>query len=445
MNLEEFEKGLAGSDAAARAAAMTDADKAALANTAMESAPADIVPLSAWTSRRKWTTSAAAVVVVGLAATSMNGAMVADRGPRLELTAGGNSALAGDQALGGLESKKSMYGGWLAGYNFIADGTFSDEAQVGTAYKMVGWTDFEARFNQVGASFGMNKATFDKANNLWAAEDSDNKDIFLNAWLDESGFGGFQYIDNKILGYDCTVISSETGAEDCTIEPTKNLPTRAAAETKFRSLLAAWNVSLDDLKFETYIDQYAVTIIATKYVEGAASPLTWSVTFAEDARIQYANGTMGDLVALGEYDLISPADAIKRANEISVKQQAAWAETETDMASYTKGVLAVPASDGGPTSDPSDGTENPEPIEEPYLTRGSYEPVDMYITDIKRGMQMAWLADGTQLWVPTYEFFGHEKGGNTMEWPVGSTIAIVASQFDLDAYTKGLGGNVRAM
>jgi hypothetical protein len=60
-------------------------------------------------------------------------------------------------------------------------------------------------------------------------------------------------------------------------------------------------------------------------------------------------------------------------------------------------------------------------------------------------MEMAWLANGTQLWVPTYEFFGHEKGGTTWDWPVGSTIAIVASQFDLDAYTQGFGGNVRAM
>jgi hypothetical protein len=414
----------------------------------MESAPAEIVALSSWTSRRKWTTSAAALVVVGLAATSMNGAMVADRGPRLELTAGGNSALAGDQALGGSESSKSMVGGWMMGYNFIADGNFSTDAQVGTAYKMVGWTNFEERFNQVGQTFGLDKATFDKANNLWAADDSDNKDIFLNAWLDESGFGGFQYIDNKILGYDCKAISSDTGAEDCTIEPTKNLPTRAAAENKFRALLAEWNVSTADLKFETYIDQYAVTIIATQYVDGVASPLVWSVTFAEDARIQYANGSMGDLVAVGEYDLISPADAIKRANEISAKQQAAWGEVSPDgdltvkegMATPATGYSVVTASDGGPTSDtedrtsdPSVGTESPatdepiEPIAEPYLTGGNYEPVEMFVTDIKRGMQIAWLADGTQLWVPTYEFFGHEKGGTTWDWPVGSTIAIVAS------------------
>jgi hypothetical protein len=51
----------------------------------------------------------------------------------------------------------------------------------------------------------------------------------------------------------------------------------------------------------------------------------------------------------------------------------------------------------------------------------------------------------TSLWVQRYEFFGHEKGGTTREWPVGSTIAIVASQFDIDAYTQGFGGNVRAM
>jgi hypothetical protein len=382
--------------------------------------------------------------------------MVADRGPRLELTAGGNSAAAGDQALGGSESSKSMVGGWMMGYNFIADGNFSTDAQVGTAYKMVGWTNFEERFNQVGQSFGLNKATFDKANNLWAADDSDNKDVFLNAWLDESGFGGFQYIDNKILGYDCKAISSDTGAEDCTIAPTKNLPTRAAAENKFRALLAEWNVSVADLKFETFIDQYAVTIIATQYVDGVASPLVWSVTFAEDARIQYANGSMGDLVAVGEYDLISPADAIKRANEISAKQQAAWStdsmsNTKEGMASPANAYSVVTASDGGPTSEPSDGTESPatdepiEPIAEPYLTDGNFEPVDMYITEIKRGMEMAWLANGTQLWVPTYEFFGHEKGGTTWDWPVGSTIAIVASQFDLDAYTQGFGGNVRAM
>jgi hypothetical protein len=54
------------------------------------------------------------------------------------------------------------------------------------------------------------------------------------------------------------------------------------------------------------------------------------------------------------------------------------------------------------------------------------------VTRVELTYETFWLADGTVVWLPTYQFYGYFKGGEVDEtYPIGTIVGLVDDVIDL--------------
>ncbi|UJP40876.1 hypothetical protein [Cellulomonas palmilytica] len=199
-------------------------------------------------------------------------------------------------------------------------------------------------------------------------------------------------------------------AADCT----GDAPSQKSATATAKKTLEDLGLDAGDYTFEVTTDSGAGTnVLATLVVDGQATQAVWSFLVMSDG-VQSAYGPIAPVVELGDYDVISAADAVERLNDPrfsggwgGVWPLAAGAREEAALAGK-----AASADEPGVPATPRAG----DPIAWPVT--------QVAITSARLGVALQVLDDGASVLVPAYEL--SDDSGAT--W---SVIAVEDDQLDL--------------
>ena len=198
-------------------------------------------------------------------------------------------------------------------------------------------------------------------------------------------------------------------------------PTGAAAVKRAKAAIASVGADVADLELEEQGDDGSVeqtTVLGYQVVDGQRTGAVWSVQLGHDGLVSL-NGPLAPLVAMGSYDVISPAAAVERlgdprfgATVSGVTPLAArgmvtaeGSTADAPTAAATPVAPTVPAT-------PTPGTAIPWPVDRVTITKA------------RLGVAQQTAPDGATTLVPTYELSGDD--GST--WTV---LAVADDQLDL--------------
>ncbi|WP_448073900.1 hypothetical protein [Georgenia yuyongxinii] len=221
------------------------------------------------------------------------------------------------------------------------------------------------------------------------------------------------------------------GSGACTTRDLGPAPASDAATARTRDLLAA--AGLDPATFEYEVPDNAgepmTTVIAHQVVEGQRTGVQWYVALSGTG-VQSASGALAPLVALGEYPVVGPAEAVARLTDprfgplgggvsILAESTALRAEQAPGAADGAAEQApapddAVPAEPGRPQGPPAaaaPGAPVPWPVREVTLTQA------------RLGVAQYTTPSGSTLLVPAYEF-----GAGQETW---SVVALAEDALDL--------------
>jgi len=450
-------------DPAAGATSDLTALRAAVAARAEEPAGAAAIPDELAVRRRArfgWparvAAAAAAVLVVGsggyaLGAGRTPTADVQGAAPVISLNGDGGEAALGDAsgagpALGGAESlvgqqdaarSSSPYGGWWGRT------VFTESGLSGAAGRAQSWAlDPSSTFSEATAAAAAQALGMSGSPTLrdgsWQVGSTDGSGPSLG--LSPDGQGTLSYYDPSVDPWGClpadTATSSSDGS-DPSIEPREQecserdlgpAPGTDAAKARLSEVLAALGVDVStyELVAEDYGDEQWSYVSAFQVIDGQRTGVTWSASLT-GAGLSSLYGSTAEVVSLGEYDVVSPAEAVARLGDPRFGASGGYPY----IAEGTAGI----AEDGGTAVMPApDAPDGPDPAE-PTLptvpgagTSFSWPVQEIQITGARLGVAMNWQADGAVVLVPTYELTGAD----------GSTWTVIAVADDaLDFATAG--------
>lgn len=158
-------------------------------------------------------------------------------------------------------------------------------------------------------------------------------------------------------------------------------------------------------------DDYSRTAVAQRVVDGHVGGTLMTIGLVEGG-VLYAHGQLADPVSLGEYPVVSEAEALERLNDTGF---GAIGWVDTSGAPFYPGEGITVSVDGVATSSaPDPGT----PI--------SWPVYQVELISVRLGLGQQTTADGRAMLVPAYEFTDIE--GRT--W---SVIAVAEEMLDLEA------------
>lgn len=475
MKPEDFDAEMRAADPAADLGKLNAEAKADLLDHATVEAPLN--ELASRRRRRGVTAGVAAALVIGITA-SMNGAMTASDAPQRLVfgqSASGVNGLAAESDRSSLDQKMSGLSYWGGGWNAIFESAGNlNGGGSATGYKIVLRDDYKQIVNAVAADFGLGKpewTTQDGWTSASVVDDSTGQSMSAN--LQESS-GDFGYY-NQLLNpwYQCEAVWTENDkgeavTDGCEPEVPTNLPSDSKATALFLSALESWGIETEGLTVDVMGNDegnpYSVYATAQLFQDGFASPISYSMEFGENGEIMAAWGSLSELEAIGEFDLISGEEAVDRANAQNEYQRAAYekmmeengdmvAEVQPEVASdvaVASEDSAVAGSDWQ-ASDPSEPVAIDEPVasDEPVAISEPMPAVDSVtyvVTSVKQAMNVYYLADGQMVWLPTFTLVGYDKAGSAKDsFEVNSVIAIVESQIDIESLWNGWYGGPMAL
>ncbi|QJW35754.1 hypothetical protein [Cellulosimicrobium protaetiae] len=192
-------------------------------------------------------------------------------------------------------------------------------------------------------------------------------------------------------------------------------PSGADAVERLRDLLGS--LGLDAAGYEVVAEEQvadqeaprATTVTAYEVVDGQRTGTQWSATYS-GAGLASLYGGLAPRVAIGAYDVVSPADAVERLGDprFGGGGMIAWAR---------EGAEAVP--EIAPV-------EPEEPTVPPTVGEGArfaWPVTDVTITDARLGLAVQYQPDGAAVLLPAYELSDAE--GN-----VWSVVAVADAQLD---------------
>ncbi len=195
-------------------------------------------------------------------------------------------------------------------------------------------------------------------------------------------------------------------------------PSKTAAIDTARDTLDALGLDPEAYTFEATSDSDASTqVTATLVVDDQATGVMWGFTVMHDG-LQSAHGPLAPLVELGDYDVVSPAEAVERLNDprFSSSGYGVW-----PLAATARGAVEEPmATDDGAVD---------EPTVPPTLRAGdpiAWPVQHVTITGARLGVALQYLDDGACALIPAYEL----SDGSGATW---SVIAVVEDQLDLSS------------
>jgi hypothetical protein len=223
-------------------------------------------------------------------------------------------------------------------------------------------------------------------------------------WVSLDGTLSFSYSDPTIDPWQCA-----DGVEGCE-PPTGDLPGEEEAVDALRSLLASAGRDPAAFEFtsETYEGAVTRSAQARPIVDGQRVDQAWTVEITRDGLVG-AYGALADLVALGDYPVVSEQEAFERLSD----PRFGAAMTDLPIAFREQAVDAtaewVPPTQ--PPAAPAAGTSLAWPVD------------DVELVGARLGLASQWQPDGSVLVVPAYEFT--DANGGT--W---SVIAVADAKLD---------------
>lgn len=425
-----------------------------VAQQSMDREVSNVTPISTWSRKRKViSTVAAGLLVAGISGPFMSGAMTASSPERFvfgtspeasgQMRTANESMLSSDMKIG-LPYMGSYY-------IYESDIKLTTKTSSMMAYRVVPREDAETIGRNVARSFGIT--------NLVVSEYDENSlefasnDKFFNLYLSDS-YTSLNYSDYTndpwrecyeiIENTDDSTTSSDRNSDDVQeCKPVvENLPSDKEAKRLARNLMDSIGVETSDFKFEIWSDSAYVSVTATEYRDGHITPMSWNITYTSNSEIVWLYGSLTELEEVSEYEVISESAAIKRANELNVSRIENFKseigsndviDVQPTYESDSDATSSEPGSSDNGSSEPNLGTteEPSKPIDEPTYT---FEPQIVHVTKVELAYETFWLADGSVVWLPTYQFFGYLDGEDKADtYKLGSIVALIDDVIDLES------------
>jgi hypothetical protein len=240
-------------------------------------------------------------------------------------------------------------------------------------------------------------------NGSWTVGPQDGTGSTLGVSLD--GTLGFWFSDSRINPWQCA-----DGAEPC--EPTGDLPSEQAAVDALRTLLASTGRDPAGYEYTSETWDGAVTRSAQAWpvVDGQRIDQAWTVELSNDGMVS-ASGALAELIALGDYPIVSEQEAFERLSDPRFGAQMTALPIAMRDAAVTTEEWVPPTE---PPAAPRPGSVVAWPV------------ADVEIVEARLGLASQWQPDGSVLVVPAYEFTDADGG----TW---SVIAVADDGLDFDA------------
>lgn len=450
MNIEDFENRFKKHDPASELDANLTPSQ--IANQAMDREVGNVVPIASWSRKRKAISAVAAgLLFVGVSGPLMNGAMTAGGPERFVFgsspVSAENTRLGSSEALVNSDMKIGlpyMY----SYYIFESDIALSNQSTSAMTYSVVARDDAEQVGRDLANSLGISKLTASEYDDNSLVFESEKK--YFAIYLSDS-FTSVSYSDYtndpwrdcyvEIDNPDGSTTSSDSGSVPECQPKAENLPTQAEAKQLAIQLFDSIGIDSSDFKFEIWKDQAFVSVTATEYLNGHMTPVSWNVTYTSNSEISWLYASLTELQELDEYGVISEAAALKRINELNttriddLNMPAPNVQPETKGSNGTSSTSS-PSDSASASSEPNPGAtdepiETSEPVVDPTYT---FEPQIVHVTRVELTYETFWLADGSVVWLPTYQFYGYIDGTDVDEtYPLGTIVALVDDAIDLES------------
>jgi len=263
------------------------------------------------------------------------------------------------------------------------------------------------------------------ADGWWTVGPNDGTAATVQLYAD--GTGSLSYWDPAKDTWACQTVTGEglskseadpsvgiaPEPDPCTQRDLGPAPQGDAATNQLRDILTALGV--DPAGFELVAEEYGDPLMSyvTAYgvLDGQRTGLTWSATLT-GAGVQSLYGSTAPLVDLGEYQVISPVEAVQRLSDPRFGSSGGWyGPLMADAGIAVDGTAAAPME---------------LPTVPPTATAGSAIswPVDQAtIVQARLGVAIQTQVNGSALLVPTYELTSDDGG-------IWTVIAVADSHLD---------------
>jgi hypothetical protein len=223
---------------------------------------------------------------------------------------------------------------------------------------------------------------------------------------------GVKSAPDSISGTDDASVGSDEKAPDCDV---KDAPSGKAAIAAAKDVLASLGVDSGALELETQEtgDAKTASVVGYTVVDGQRTDATWYVTVVAEG-VSSVNGPVAPLVALGSYDVVSPAQAVERLGDPRFGSSGGGVVPFAARAESDDAVISAPSEQ--PTAPSVPKTAEPG-------SAIAWPVTKVTIDEARLGLATHTGADGATLLVPTYELTGTDGS-------VWSVIAVVDQQLD---------------
>ena len=452
MSPEEFENKLQQNDPAASLQAMSEADIESVVSRVTSK------PVKAG-STKKWLLGTAAVAVAAFALNAP-GANVASA-PLLRLSGGNNSSTAGAKVAGGEsltadtapsdQNRMAM----MLFTRYVSDKPLPDSpfADSMAAYKLVAIDNIGGFAKKLIQKFGIKdvQTSDENGQKVWfnnVVPTNTSDDIYMYVY--DGTYAGFSVSRYNAGSSTCAVSEPATGSDTTPVKSDCAPEAGTLSDAKLKSLslafLSEMGLPTSDLSWnlDKSFGNYVTAIVMQ---DGFESPINFWFAFDNDGNIISASGSLQKLVKVGDYNLVSPAEAVARAN----KQMDAWREQANqpqvatdDVAPSTENVDPVSSESSAVSSGSAGASSEPRPAQSasdeplPAPTFSELAAQEAHVTSVQLTMMMVWDVDGNALWIPGYALYGY-YGEPTDNFMIGTVIAVVDSQIDMSQFGYGYG------
>lgn len=241
--------------------------------------------------------------------------------PLFTLAAGGSSInAAAETAQMAADAKATMYWPGYIEYQHTADG-LSDQGGKGKIYQaqLVGAPTqiLEKLMAYFGVSGEIKRDEW--ATDLYPSYSVQSKtgtvETYLSIYWSGTGNWNYSQYDSSLWACSATESSdSENQTEVCeSPKPTPELiPTKEEMESQARAIFEGLGVTTAGLTFKSFRDDWGGSVYADMSHEGMTLPVALSVGWDSRGEISFVSGASFEMVERGEFNTVSPLEAMNR-------------------------------------------------------------------------------------------------------------------------------------
>lgn len=222
-------------------------------------------------------------------------------------------------AAAGAPTQDEMYRTWNVEYKIVGSLPDLGDDAVSWSMRKLSKTDVLETFQDVATELNVEGAVtnVEGETSSWVVGSDERTGRRMWLWWGErEAWWNFIAEDNAAdVVRSCT--TTPDGGEDCVetkpvMSQPANLPSRTAAESRVRQVIAAAGEDPTDFELRTTIDTWGVYVQASRMFDGVPSAFTWWFSLGENGEILYASGQIVDPERGETYPLIEPGRALKR-------------------------------------------------------------------------------------------------------------------------------------